>query len=454
MLIVEKESTEDRQELALISKATAATDPFKIEKITWPFILKQFETNQRANPASQLYMVLALVADAVNHPELRQAWKNLVERNGFPTLRIFLGSYYRLLTITQNRFPDGPYKVFSWITPEDIPPHLLNLSFDPAEFQADPKKQINYLGLKEKPLFNCGDNRFAILDRNCLINRAYMGTVFELYYKGGLEGKPPFRTFPDFKSYLAKNVSEKIVFQSLFSWLFAGRKATLAFDDVSVDGHPDCMITTKDSILLIEFKDYIFPGVIVEKYEFDLIKAHLDEKFIQTRDGKKKGISQIVSQIEWLPTTNAVQKHSKKGKKLKVYPVIVHTSFLYQMPGINSYLQRAFQQQLAGVQVDGRLDIKDLTLIDLETFFEMLPFKKIGALRLVEFLERYHRLLANRQKRLSTLLTQETLLASKASFDEVFHTIYLREEAKVTSDEHGRRLTDSLGLSDEVLDSF
>ena len=103
---------------------------------------------------------------------------------------------------------------------------------------------------------------------------------------------------------------------------------------------------------------------------------------------------------------------------------------------------------------DPRFAIQDLTLIDQETLFEMLPLKKIDAYTLRDFLDRYHRILRSRAKHFLSKVNQDNFVASRASFDEIFHLIILPKESKVSSQEYGNRLTDSLGLTDAVLDSF
>lgn len=454
LLVAEELNEKDRLELGAITQEMQDDDPFFFEKLVWPFVLAQFNTNERVNPISQMFRLLAFIKYSITHQELLSSWKQFIAKNGFDSLRTYLGSVKFLIDVAQKRFPEKKdMKVFSWIRSDDLPKHLKNLSFDLKAFSDDPKKQVDYLGMRERPLFETNENEFVALDLDYLTNKVYNGPLFDMYNETDMATNTQFKTFPDFKTHIATEVSERIIFKGILTKLFNKKHIKIHFDDEGKDKYPDCYIRWGKKVFLIEFKDYLFPGKLVNKYSFNEIKEQIDLKFIKNEKGKNKGISQIVEQLKIL-STDKFDFDTFSEKNVVVYPLIVHTNFTYQMPGINHYLNNEFKLLVSKELGTGDLRIENLVLFDLDILFEFLQIQNIDLSLLETLLKRYYRILENRAKRFQQISSQNNFVRARASFDEIFITIMERDIKYLPVPRRINAFLDSMGITDETLDAF
>ena len=453
LLIADEMNERDRQELAAVRASMKEDDAMFFEKMVWPFVLSQFDANNRVNPISQFFRLFALLKYSITQPELLNFWKEFIRLNGFDNLRNYLGSANFLVTVAQTRIPANDWmKIFSWINAKDLPTYLLNLSFDREQFAAVQAKQIDYLGFRERPLFQTDEKTFVSLDLDFLLNKIYTGPLFDLYYQTEMLQKSSFASFADFKSHIATEVSEKIVFKGILTKIFQKKHVVIHFDDEGKDMYPDCYIRSGKRIILIEFKDYLFPGKLIEDHSFDQIKKHLDTKFIKNEKGKNKGISQIVEQIR-LIGGNQFDFDGFDKKNVTIYPVLVHTNFMYQMPGINHYLNEAFIEKLKEVE-NNKLKVRPLALLDLDRLFNFLEVEGMDTKMLTGFLDRYVNILENRRKYFEKYISQENFVRARPSFDEVYSTIIERQVKIKSVAQRVSRFMESIDLKEEMLDAF
>ncbi len=377
LLIAEISNERDRKELKKVRERLSENEEFFFEKLVWPFLLNQFDTNNQVDPIYNFFKLLGFLKHVLHNSELTTHFKIYLELNGFTSIRIFMGSITEIIKLTQhiNINPENGLNKFIWIKPDHFAVNLENLSFNIEEFKNDITKQIDFKGLREKPLFKNDEFEYIILDIDYLNNKIYNGQLFDMYYNTNMEGKA-FKLFPDFKTHISKKVSEEIIFRGMMKGLFCQKHIRLSFDDTNASNIPDCYIRVGSSIFLIEFKDYLFPGKIVDDYSFDKIKNHIDLKFILNEKKKNKGISQIVEQIK-IVSENAYSFDNWEKSKLKdidinIYSIIVHTNFIYQLLGINHYLQTKFNFKLNETLPHLRCKVEKLVQIDLQFFFELL----------------------------------------------------------------------------------
>jgi len=453
LLICEELNEKDTRELKKVTDKFDNGDFFFFEKTIWPFALTQFDTNNKVDPIYQFFKLLAFLKYSITDPELLESWKQFISFNGFKKLRAYLGSVSFLINISQRYAKNENLKVFSWINASDIPKHLLNLSFDVPAFIKDEKKWIDYKGLKEKPLFQSGEKEFVILDIDYLNNKIYNGPLFDMFIQTSMSKNTRFKEFPDFKSQISAHVGEDIVFKGIIEKLFSSKNTIIHFDDENTDSTPDCYIRNGKKIFLIEFKDYLFPGKIVESYSFEKIKEHIDSKFIKNEKGKNKGILQIIEQIKIL-LKGEFKFDNFIAKNIIVYPIIVHTNFTYQMPGINHYLDKEFKIKLNTEQSNNHIYINDLTIIDLESIFGFLSLSQINLKKFEAYLKRYCHILKNRNEKFVKQPGHDNFVRARASFDEINKTVFKKEEKYLTKSAIMDNLLSSIGANDELLDSF
>lgn len=456
LIITEELNEKDRLELILVTNTLndhPATGKFFFEKLVWPFLLQQWDMNNRVDPVYEYFRLLAFIKYSLTDELLINSWKEFISSHGFETLRVYLTSVYQLIKITTERFPDRDFKVFSWLEISDTPKHWVNMSLTKDDFIADPSRKIDYKGIREKPLFQVEEQKFVILDHHFLNNKIYNGLLFDFYNRGS-SIQSRFKKFLDFKTHVSSNVSEKFIFNAIFRKLFAHRKTILQFDESAVDGHPDLYLRNGDKIFLIEFKDYLFPGKIVEAYSFDTIKEHVDLKFVKNEKGKNKGVSQIVEQLKMLSEDKFPFDQFKADKNIAVYPIIVHTNFTYQLPGINHYLNEEFRSKIQTDLPNQPFKLYDLTLINLEVFFDMLQLVTFDITQFESWLFRYKHILLKREKQLVKEVNRNNFVRARASFDDIFSTVIRPELESVTERIASNIFYQVLKLEESMYDAF
>lgn len=454
LLIAEELNEKDGEELKKVTDSMETSDEHFFEKLVWPFLLKQFDINNKVNPSSQFIKLLALIKHGISDSEILKSWKKFINYNGFETLNKYLAGIHYLITVTLRNKDNGSFlRAFTRIKTADLPKHLLNLSFDVDEFMSDDEKKIDFKGLREKPLFRSNDDEFVILDIDYLNNKIYNGPLFDMYYKTNMSANTRFKVFPDFKKHIGTHVSENIIFRGVIGKLFKRRNIEPYFDNKSKPNQPDCYIRNGSTIFLIEFKDYLFPGKLVDEYSFQKIKEHIDLKFIKNERGSNKGISQIIEQLKILSTIK-FEFDRFRNKNIKVYPLIVHTNFTYQLPGVNCYLQKEFEKKLVSELPDLKIRVEKLILIDLDTLFEFLYLKEMNLKIFEVFLNRYNHILENRTKKFYLSVSQENFVRARTSFDEIYKTILYKETQTLQGKSIVNILLEAIDANEELLNAF
>jgi len=293
------------------------------------------------------------------------------------------------------------------------------LSIDPTGIKNDINKQKDYIGQKERPLFKINDDEYFVLYFNYLCNSLFTGLVFSFYEKSGITKL--YKSFPDFKTIIGTEYSEYILFRGLVKTCFAGKNVILKFaekGDCAIN--PDCYYRKGNDIFLIEFKDNLLAAKAIQSGSFDAIKASIDEKFIQN-SRKAKGISQISRLIQEMsnqdvPFDNIFLK--QKRRNISVYPVIIHTNFYFQFPGINEYLNEEFQKKIEPFKKTFKT-IKPLTLININFLYKnLLSFKK-EELDISELINRYAKIINKKRKKATNSGSIDDYIDASISFDEI-----------------------------------
>lgn len=432
-------------------------DEFSFEKLVWPFLLKQFDNNNQVDALSQFFKLMAFLKYSILDLEIMESWRKFIKFNGFNSMQEYVNSVNFLITIGLHLNQKNQYfKKFSWIKSDTIPTHLLNLSFNISEFNNDKTKRVDYKGFREKPLFQSNKNEFVILDNDFLLNKIYNGPLFDLYNNTGMAANTRFKQFHDFKTHIGTHVSEEIVFKGIIKKLFSNKKNNhpkVIFDDLKKVNYPDCYIRDGKKIFLIEFKDYLFPGNLVDEYSCEKIKSHVDLKFIKNAGGSNKGISQILEQIKII-TSSKFDFDNFVETDITIIPLVVHTNFTYQLPGINSYLNVKFQNLLKTEIPNLKAKVKNLVLIDIESLFDLLEVKKMNLSFFEMILNRYEHILKNRFKRLRGAMNQDNFVMTRESFDTIYKSKIAGSLERMDKTLFRNNLMEITGINEEILNFY
>jgi hypothetical protein len=395
-------------------------------KFVWPVYLIQNEVNNSVSPHFQLLKITTFVKYLSEHDLFRTYIKKYLQSLGesHPIVYIF-----KLVSILHSSFKVGEgdkfIKKFTFIKSEINNTLLKSLSIDIEGYASNPDLQINYKGLKEKPLFEYEHNAYAPLNHDFLYSRIFNGFVFDFYYHSGISNEKGYTNFPSFKERYAKDYSESQLFRTLINIIFNWKHIIIDFSED--DGAPDCYVRVGKDIFLFEFKDYLVSDKVVICGQYELILDHLNEKFIENKKGKPKGVRQLRNQIISLSKKcfkfDDFELKGIKKKSITVYPIIIHTNHIYTIPEIGDYLNTEFRKRLDPTD----FDIKDVVLIELETVFRFLKQFRSNRNAFKDSLEKFFNLKSNRLRKYRKESGIDNYIKAFTSFEDAIPILKFQE---------------------------
>jgi len=188
----------------------------------------------------------------------------------------------------------------------------------------------NFSGLKESPLFRINDGEYLVFNWNFLSNKLYNGLLFDFYLRSTISQE--FPTFLAFKKYISESVIEKFIFRKLIEQSFRKKQTKVIFDNLVISGMPDAYVRDNKYIFLFEIKDAFFSSSTMSSLSYSKIKETIDQKY----NTEKKGTGQIVKQLKHLINSsyeeNSFEKMNIKRRNIVVYPIIIYTDSLFNLP--------------------------------------------------------------------------------------------------------------------------
>lgn len=288
-------------------------------------------------------------------------------------------------------------------------PSIVNISNDHPEIKDfinqfcvdlnDFAKSDDFTSLRKTPIYKVDDDNFLFLNLNFFVDKLFQGIQFELFRvikKQKLTyNKKPIKTFDQFRSIYAEQISEKGIFYETLKYSFAKNGYKLMDGDqlhnILGQGEPDFYIRDKDKIYLFEYKDIILNADVKHSYNFETIKDEISTKMISNQVGSQKGITQLFNSISNIRKGDYDKVDDYKNlKDCIIYPIIVFTDFSFNLPGINHFLNNEFFKLIYGSDIKNKESIKDLTLIDIDTFLKFQDLFRSKKLKINNCLSEYH----------------------------------------------------------------
>lgn len=386
-------------------------------KLIWPHIIKQYEFSNEPDAIFECYKGMAFIAYLERHPKFGGIAKSYFESLGCSCGQDYLHRIISIVIEYIKRDQSGKDEDYFFnIKLSSYEPVLEALVIDPQELRNNPAKQIDYRGLKEKPIFKIDENHYIVPYWHYLLNAFFTGLCFSFYRNSGIAelfddtkngtiSSGNGRGLAKFKSIVGKEFSEEILFKNTMSICFDRRYDSLAFFEDKEQFNPDCYYRRGNNIFIIEFKDYLLNSDVIQSNSYEKIKEEIDKKFVSytvDTNGKKKvkekGISQLARNIEKLLTSEdlfyKIDAKAKSGmlnlKKMNIYPIIIHTNIYFDIPGINDYLNEIISDRLNPLSNSVKL-LKPFTMINFQYFFDRLILFADARLKLDEEIDHYHR---------------------------------------------------------------
>lgn len=323
-------------------------------------------------------------------------------------LQIFLNEYHlptwhvylqNLLTLYVRKFEE--LRTPSVITIPDEYPDIISflndLSINPENYT--PK--IDFLGLREKPMYRIDEKTFLFLNLNFLVDKIYQGIQFDFArvlvknsakYKGKI-----IKSTGDFMGVFGNEFSENGLFYSVMDFAFEKSKFVKLrgeFMKQYIKAEPDYYIRDKGKIYLFEFKNVYLNSEVKNSYNVETIKSEIFKKYVENQHGKAKGITQIINSIESIRQGGYEEMDSFDYQKVIIYPIIVYVDFSLNLPGVNFLLNKEFKRKLEAKKL--LKNVQNLALIDLDSFIKFQDLFRDKSLKLNNCLNGYFETLTNR----------------------------------------------------------
>lgn len=297
---------------------------------TWPIFLEQIELNHTPNPINALIRALIFFNYFEKNSKYSQYLNHFLDyhnRKHYWGYCLFLMDLLRINW--ENEPNDKRFGHFAIRSNKDVDAIFKNYSLNIHAYQQEyGENKKNFTGLKESPLIQFNEDQYLILNWNFIINKVYEGLVFDFYNHSGLKNSLIFKTFPDFKNFIAQEITEKYLFRKILSNFLNKEFSILNFDSSDrEDGFPDAYYRDGKYIFLFEIKDAYFPSKAINSYNFQEICNAIDLKY----NTKSKGTGQILKQLKRLSVKPFEEKEYKelklKTRNLVIYPVLIYVSF-------------------------------------------------------------------------------------------------------------------------------
>lgn len=396
-------------------------EKLKVFPLLWAGSISQFEFNQKVDSDYEMFRLLCFSKYAFDVH--RQFLKKLVLKSNFKNLSGFIYSLYQIVNATSFESKSEVLKKLVFINPSPGTNaiHLDSLSIN---FLFG-KQKITTADLRKYPLYK-SDRGYMIIDNDFYKRKVLKGPLFELHKATPLNESI---SFEDYKNNLSKDCFENRCFGSIMKMLVKSKFDTFHFDNNDLS-KPDLFYRNNKTILLIEFKDYLYPDNIISGNDYFLFRKYIDERFVISDTQKRKGIGQLIKNIKHLYNKDysfdsKMNELIERKSKLNVFPIICHTDFMFSMPGVNEYLDLQFSEELSNSS-SPKEEIKKVTLINLETLFDFF-LRGGNFILLANLIDRYWHILSNRSNKMKKGFSLDNFLGTTSSFDEVYSAIFKKE---------------------------
>ena len=281
----------------------------------------------------------------------------------------------------------------------------------------------DFLALREKPVFRRGESEYIFLSLNFLVDKIYQGIQFDFgrvlsNKKAKFKGKE-IKTPVQFMSIFSNEFSESGLFYAILHYTF-GRSQYKLFSGTEmkkflVDGEPDFYIRDKAKVYLFEYKNIFINSKVKHSYDFKTIVDEIYLKLVENEKKSPKGVTQLVNVIEKLQNDEFSKFDYYDYSKTIIYPIIICIDPSFNLAGINYILNKEFRRILKEKDLSHQDRIKDLTLIDLDTFIKFQDLFRNKKLKINNCLNEYSLLKNKKTNKLSNLFDHFQ------SFDSYIH---------------------------------
>ncbi len=290
------------------------------------------------------------------------------------------------------------------IHPQNWGNHILDLSHhwpeklmrefgaDPMELAGKEKVSLN-MDVVTKPFLFLTSEKILVLDYNFFQYALENGFLYSLYRHSTEKLRAKFKTYENFKAYIALEFFEKYLVGSLLSKIFHKKSQQL----ISTEKYQDFIVRASNcDVFVFEVKmNDLHPNTFENLDYKAFTKEFLDKRFLSDKvnGAKDKGVGQIIRQLGHLSEPDSELREKlgiKRSEKMNVYPVIICSEHHMNIAGVNHYLNEGFEQRSKNLKSSFQ-SIKPLTIVHIDFLIKYFgPLRRNPAL-FAELLSGYHR---------------------------------------------------------------
>ena len=365
--------------------STSQNDKFLYEKMFWPLLLSETDINESIRIEYELYRLKYFIEGIKKeYPDTTNIIDNFFKERGFDSfssyasaLSIIFLDYITSYTNHQKlksgiKESEQIHKLFSSLVINDI-------------------EISSYFQLKTHPVYYY-NGAYYVLHWNYFLSQIFIGTFMALEKKLNDAG---FKDIKKASGLIVENTLFKTVLTTSFSkyWQYA-------LFDVERDGKPDAMFKIGNHLFIVELKDNLMSESVMESLDYKCIEDYINKTFIQSGK-KKKAIKQLVSYINNYENNEYGDDGFSYNKRLNIYPIIIYTDYKYRINGLNHFLSTKFNELInqEEIQQYTRQRVHPLTVIGLDSMFNLQHKFRDKRLKLADSIDNYHKHIKNSEKK-------------------------------------------------------
>ena len=365
--------------------SSTQNDKFLYEKMFWPLLLSETDVNESIRIEYELYRLKFFIEGIKKeYPDTTNIIDNFFKERGFDSfssyasaLSIIFLDYITSYTNHQKlksgiKESEQIHKLFSSLVINDI-------------------EISSYFQLKTHPVYYY-NGAYYVLHWNYFLSQIFIGTFMALEKKLNEAG---FKDIKKASGLIVENTLFKTVLTTSFSkyWQYA-------LFDVERDGKPDAMFKIGNHLFIVELKDNLMSESVMESLDYKCIEDYINKTFIQSGK-KKKAIKQLVSYINNYENNEYGDDGFSYNKRLNIYPIIIYTDYKYRINGLNHFLSTKFNELInqEEIQQYTRQRVHPLTVIGLDSMFNLQHKFRDKRLKLADSIDNYHKHIKNSEKK-------------------------------------------------------
>lgn len=270
------------------------------------------------------------------------------------------------------------------ITHVDIPDYKIFNFYEKHSLYNIPElKLIDYIDIRSNPFVTNLDkdkNRVTVVDSLLTAEMFYNGLYFKL--KKINDNLSVDKV--DLLRIKTQEFSEKLLFKETIRSIFGKKYIQFSCEQIdnSMDGGIDYYVRNGNKVFLFESKDIFLSSKSKVSLDYEKVIEEIKTKlYYDSSKNKNKAILQLSNFIEKIINFQLPFDKNYKVNSLKIYPVIVVHTRVFNVTGLNIILQDLFKKASKKRLKNFKGTINELILIDIDTLIfnrEFFESKKIN----------------------------------------------------------------------------